>query len=45
MRGRGLQVIAKRIRAGWDETGMLGDVQWLSGHAGIIGDALASAVS
>jgi len=34
MRGRGLQVIAKRIRAGWDETGMLGDVQWLSGHAG-----------
>jgi Ser/Thr protein kinase RdoA (MazF antagonist) len=45
MRGRGLQMIAKRIQAGRDETGMLGEVQWLSAHAGIISDALASAVS
>lgn len=45
MRGRGLQMIAKRVRAGRHETGMLGEVQWLSAHAGIIGDALASAVS
>ena len=45
MRGRGLQMIAKRLLAGRDETGMLAEVQWLSAHMETIGDALASAVS
>lgn len=42
LRGRGLQMIAKRIRAGRAETGMLAQVQWLSANAGAIGDALAA---
>jgi hypothetical protein len=41
--GRGLQMIAKRVRAGRAETGMLAQVQWTSANA--IGDALAAAVS
>jgi Ser/Thr protein kinase RdoA (MazF antagonist) len=43
--GRGLQMIAKRVRAGRAETGMLAQVQWISAHAGAVGDALASAAS
>jgi Ser/Thr protein kinase RdoA (MazF antagonist) len=45
MRGRGLQMIAKRVRAGRDKRGMLPEVQWLSAHAEAIADALASTVS
>ncbi len=45
MRGRGLQMIAKRVRAGRAETGMLAQVQWLTAHAGDINDALAAAVT
>ncbi|HET9117323.1 MAG TPA: phosphotransferase [Pseudonocardiaceae bacterium] len=44
LRGRGLQMIAKRVRAGRNETGMLAQVQWLSANASAIGDALAAAV-
>jgi len=44
LRGRGLQMIAKRIRAGRAETGMLPQVQWLSANASAIGDALAAAI-
>jgi Ser/Thr protein kinase RdoA (MazF antagonist) len=43
--GRGLQMIAKRVRAGRAETGMLAQVQWTSANADAIGDALAAAVS
>jgi Ser/Thr protein kinase RdoA (MazF antagonist) len=45
LRGRGLQMIAKRVRAGRDETGMLAQVQWLSANAGAVADAFAAAVS
>ena len=45
MRGRGLQMIAKRVRAGRAETGMLAQVQWLTANAGDISDALAAAVT
>ncbi len=44
IRGRGLQMIAKRIRAGLAETGMLAQVQWLTANAAAVGDALATAV-
>jgi homoserine kinase type II len=44
IRGRGLQIIAKRVRAGRAETGMLAQVQWLSAHGVALGDALATAV-
>jgi Ser/Thr protein kinase RdoA (MazF antagonist) len=44
LRGRGLQMIAKRIRAGRAETGMLAQVQWLTANSGLIGDALAAVV-
>jgi Ser/Thr protein kinase RdoA (MazF antagonist) len=44
IRGRGLQMIAKRIRAGRAETGMLAQVQWLAANAAAVGDALAAAV-
>ena len=44
LRGRGLQMIAKRVRAGRDETGMLAQVQWLSANASAVADALAAAV-
>jgi len=45
MRGRGLQMIAKRIRAGRAETGMLAQVQWLTANAGDISDVLTAAVT
>ena len=44
LRGRGLQMIAKRVRAGRNETGMLAQVQWLSTNASAVADALAAAV-
>ena len=44
LRGRGLQMIAKRVRAGRNETGMLAQVQWLSANASAVADALAAAV-
>jgi homoserine kinase type II len=44
LRGRGLQMIAKRVRAGRNETGMLAQVQWLSVNADAVADALAAAV-
>ena len=44
IRGRGLQMIAKRIRAGRAETGMLDQVEWVSANAAAVGDALAAAV-
>ena len=44
LRGRGLQKIAKRVRSGLAETGMLAEVQWLSANAAAISDALATAV-
>jgi Ser/Thr protein kinase RdoA (MazF antagonist) len=45
MYGRGLQMIAKRVRAGRAETGMLAQVQWLNRNASTIADALADVVS
>ncbi len=45
MRGRGLQMIAKRVRAGRAETRMLAQVQWLSTNATAVGDAVAAALS
>jgi Ser/Thr protein kinase RdoA (MazF antagonist) len=45
LRGRGLQMIAKRVRAGRADTRMLAEVQWLTAHAAAVGDALAAAVS
>jgi Ser/Thr protein kinase RdoA (MazF antagonist) len=44
LRGRGLQMIAKRVRAGRNERGMLVQVQWLSANASAISDAAAAAV-
>lgn len=44
LRGRGLQMIAKRVRAGRNETGMLAQVQWLSVNASAVADVLAAAV-
>ena len=44
LRGRGLQMIAKRVRAGRNETGMLAEVEWLSANASAVADALAAAV-
>jgi Ser/Thr protein kinase RdoA (MazF antagonist) len=44
LRGRGLQMIAKRIRAGRAETGMLAQVEWLGANASAVGDALAAAI-
>jgi Ser/Thr protein kinase RdoA (MazF antagonist) len=45
LRGRGLQMIAKRIRAGRPETGMLDEVQWLSANADALADAIAAALT
>ena len=45
LHGRGLQMIAKRVRAGRAETGMLDQVRWTSANADAVGDALAAAVS
>jgi Ser/Thr protein kinase RdoA (MazF antagonist) len=44
LRGRGLQMIAKRVRAGRNETGMLAQVQWLTANARLVGDAVAAAL-
>jgi Ser/Thr protein kinase RdoA (MazF antagonist) len=44
IRGRGLQMIAKRVRAGHPQTGMLAQVRWLSANAEGISDALENAV-
>ena len=44
LHGRGVQMIAKRIRAGRAETGMLAQIQWLTANAVAVGDALATAV-
>jgi Ser/Thr protein kinase RdoA (MazF antagonist) len=44
MRGRGLQMIAKRVRAGRAETGMLAQLQWLTVNEADIRDTLAAAV-
>jgi len=38
-------MIAKRVRAGRAETGMLAQVQWLSANASTVGDAVAAALS
>ena len=45
IRGRGLQMIAKRVRACRAEAGMLTQVRWLSANADSIGDALEEAVT
>lgn len=44
LRGRGLQMIAKRVRAGRNETGMLAQVRWLNANASGVAEALAAAV-
>jgi Ser/Thr protein kinase RdoA (MazF antagonist) len=44
LRGRGLQMIAKRVRAGRAETGMLAQVQWLNANSRVVSDALAAAL-
>lgn len=44
LRGRGLQMVARRVRAGRADTRMLAEVQWLAAHAAAVGDALAAAV-
>jgi Ser/Thr protein kinase RdoA (MazF antagonist) len=45
LRGRGLQMIAKRARSGRADTRMLAEVEWLTNHKGAVGDALAAALS
>ena len=42
LRGRGLQMIAKRVRAGRSQTGMLAEVRWLTTNERAIADALAA---
>jgi hypothetical protein len=37
-------MIAKRVRAGRNDTAMLAQVQWLSANAGAVADTLAAAV-
>jgi hypothetical protein len=37
-------MIAKRVRAGHAETGMLAQVRWLSDNAGTISNALAAVI-
>jgi Ser/Thr protein kinase RdoA (MazF antagonist) len=44
LRGRGLQKLAKRVRAGRAETGMLVEVQWLSANACAISEVLTAAI-
>jgi Ser/Thr protein kinase RdoA (MazF antagonist) len=44
VRGRGLQMIAKRVRVGRNDTGMLAQVLWLTANAGEVGDALVAAL-
>jgi Ser/Thr protein kinase RdoA (MazF antagonist) len=43
LRGRGLQMIAKRVRAGRADTGMLAQVAWLSAHKDAVAEILAAA--
>jgi hypothetical protein len=43
--GRGLQMIARRIRAGRPETGMLAQVRWLSANAGDLAYTCAHCLS
>lgn len=42
--GRGLQMIAKRVRRGSRDIGMLAEVQWLSANAAAVSDALQAAL-
>jgi hypothetical protein len=44
LRGRGLQMIAKRVRAGRNETGMLAEVRWLTTNECAVADTLAAAL-
>jgi len=43
-RGRGLQMIAKRVRAGGNDTAMLTQVLWIAANAGEVEDALLAAL-
>jgi Ser/Thr protein kinase RdoA (MazF antagonist) len=43
LRGRGLQMIAKRVRAGRPETGMLAQVAWLSAHKDAVAEIFTAA--
>ncbi|HXW87185.1 MAG TPA: phosphotransferase [Streptosporangiaceae bacterium] len=43
LRGRGLQMIAKRVRAGQPETGMLAQVSWLSARHDAVAEICARA--
>jgi Ser/Thr protein kinase RdoA (MazF antagonist) len=45
LRGRGLQMIAKRVRSGRADMRMLAEVEWLSAHDSAVADALAAAIS
>jgi len=45
LRGRGLQMIAKRVRADRADTRMLAEVRWLAAHGGAVADALVAGVS
>jgi len=42
--GRGLQMIAKRVRAGRNDTAILAQVLWVTANAGEVGDALVAAL-
>jgi Ser/Thr protein kinase RdoA (MazF antagonist) len=44
LRGRGQQMIAKRVRAGSDDTSMLAQVLWLTANAAEVGDAIVAAL-
>jgi Ser/Thr protein kinase RdoA (MazF antagonist) len=43
--GRGLQMIAKLVQAGLDETGQLAQVQWTAAHTSAIADTAAAALA
>jgi Ser/Thr protein kinase RdoA (MazF antagonist) len=43
--GRGLQMIARRVREGGGCTGILAEVDWISAHAGAIADTAAAAAA
>jgi Ser/Thr protein kinase RdoA (MazF antagonist) len=45
IRGRGLQMIAKRVRAGRADTGMLAQVRWLAANSAAISDQLVAALA
>ena len=42
--GRGLQMIAERVRAGRNDTAMLAEVLWVTANAGEVADALVAAL-